>query len=229
MGGKDSSTALSRASRDAGTSSNFSSASRTGANAPFYRRFLPAQLSNISPNDSIPSLDELSALAKHLGRIKAESAALLFALPSGSESLLAKALKIRRASVIALTTAFTSARLAHILAAIQRETGSVCQLRASWLETAIRSATQSPHYPHALPPLAQQPTSIKLLRTTQPVDLNACKAAKRTKRKQRAASWRKHKMATLQRVKDLQAQLKASRKRTATGTEITAATTVSQV
>ncbi|TKY85453.1 hypothetical protein EX895_005615 [Sporisorium graminicola] len=154
---------------------------------------------------------------------------LLFALPIGSESLLAKALKIRRASVIALTTAFTSARLAHILAAIQRETGSVCQLRASWLETAIRSATQSPHYPHWLPPLAQQPTSIKLLRTTQPVDLNACKAAKRTKRKQRAASWRKHKMATLQRVKDLQAQLKASRKRTATGTEFTAATTFSHV
>ncbi|TKY85451.1 hypothetical protein EX895_005613 [Sporisorium graminicola] len=82
MGGKDSSTALSRASRDAGTSSNFSSASRTGANAPFYRRFLPAQLSNISPNDSIPSLDELSALAKHLGRIKAESAARLSRLES---------------------------------------------------------------------------------------------------------------------------------------------------
>ncbi|CDW99395.1 hypothetical protein [Sporisorium scitamineum] len=84
MGGKDSNTALSRASRDAGGASGFPSASRTGANAPFYRQFLPAQLSNISPNDSIPTLDELSALAKHLGRIKAESAARLLRLESRS-------------------------------------------------------------------------------------------------------------------------------------------------
>ncbi|SJX63196.1 uncharacterized protein SRS1_14020 [Sporisorium reilianum f. sp. reilianum] len=85
MGGKDSSTTLSRASRDAGASSNsMPSASRTSANAPFYRQFLPAQLSNISPNDSIPSLDELSALAKHLGRIKAESVARLSRLESRS-------------------------------------------------------------------------------------------------------------------------------------------------
>ncbi|EST05249.1 Histone acetyltransferases subunit 3 [Kalmanozyma brasiliensis GHG001] len=86
MGGKDSSTALSRANRDAGTSSSSSiqAASRTGSNAPFYRQFLPAQLSNISPNEPIPSLDELSALAKHLSRIKAESAARLSRLESRS-------------------------------------------------------------------------------------------------------------------------------------------------
>ncbi|GAC97546.1 transcriptional regulator Ngg1 [Pseudozyma hubeiensis SY62] len=82
---------MSRASRDAaaaagGASSPFgsASASRASTSAPFYRQFLPAQLSNISPNDSIPSLDELSALAKHLGRIKTESAARLSRLDSRS-------------------------------------------------------------------------------------------------------------------------------------------------
>ncbi|SNX87318.1 uncharacterized protein MEPE_06028 [Melanopsichium pennsylvanicum] len=80
MGGKDSSPALSRASRDAVTSSF--PASRITGNTPFYRQFLPAQLSNISANDPIPTLDELSALAKHLGRIKTESAARLSRLES---------------------------------------------------------------------------------------------------------------------------------------------------
>ncbi|SPO24489.1 uncharacterized protein UTRI_03758 [Ustilago trichophora] len=84
MGGKDSNPALSRASRDTSTSSSFHSASRTSSSAPFYRQFLPTQLSNISPNDPIPSLDELSALAKHLGRIKTESAARLSRLESRS-------------------------------------------------------------------------------------------------------------------------------------------------
>lgn len=84
MGGKDFNTALSRASRDASSSSNYTPTSRTGSNAPFYRQFLPAQLSNISPNDSIPSLDELSALAKHLSRIKTESAARLSRLEARS-------------------------------------------------------------------------------------------------------------------------------------------------
>ncbi|KAJ1018335.1 hypothetical protein NDA18_006490 [Ustilago nuda] len=84
MGGKDANPALSRASRDANASAGTLSASRFSSNAPFYRQFLPAQLSNISPNDSIPSLDELSALAKHLSRIKTESAARLSRLESRS-------------------------------------------------------------------------------------------------------------------------------------------------
>ncbi len=84
MGGKDANPALSRASRDGSTSSSFHAASRSSAAAPFYRQFLPAQLSNISANDSIPSLDELSALAKHLGRIKTESAARLSRLEGRS-------------------------------------------------------------------------------------------------------------------------------------------------
>ncbi|CBQ73363.1 conserved hypothetical protein [Sporisorium reilianum SRZ2] len=138
---------------------------------------------------------------------------LLFALPASSEALLAKALNVRHASVVALTTAFSPTHLAHMLAAIQRETGSTCQLRAHWLETAIRSATLSSDA--GARPLMQHPTSIKLLRTTQPVDLNASKAAKRSKRKERSASWKKRKMHALQSVKDAKAQLRAVRKRNA--------------
>ncbi|CDU26316.1 uncharacterized protein SPSC_06510 [Sporisorium scitamineum] len=158
----------------------------------------------------LPMLISARNAVLHASDPNSTEGVLLFALPSGSEPLLAKALNLRRASIVALTTAFADAHLKHILSAIQRETGSICQLRATWLETAIRSATQAPNA-NALP-LAQQPTSIKLLRTTQPTDLNACKAAKRSKRKLRSANWKKRKMSALQRVKDLKAQLRANRK-----------------
>lgn len=128
---------------------------------------------------------------------------LLFALPSGSERLLADALNLRRASIIALTRAFSTHHLMHLLSVIQRETDSLCCLRANWLETAILSAT----YTASPSLLLQQPPSIKLLRTSQPADLNACKAAKRTRRKERSSSWKKKKMAALQQVKSLKADL----------------------
>ena len=133
---------------------------------------------------------------------------LLFALPSGSEALLANALGLKRASILALTSAFSSAQLSHLLAAVQRETGSVCHLRASWLESAMRAHLSHTQTPTTMP---LKPTSIKLLRTTQPLDLNACKAAKKTKRKQRSARWKKRKLALQQRVKSLRAQLKLKR------------------
>ncbi len=85
MGGKDANTGLSRsASRDVGASAGLHSSARSSTSNPFYRQFLPSQLSNISPNDAIPSLDELSALAKHLERIKAESSARLARLETRS-------------------------------------------------------------------------------------------------------------------------------------------------
>lgn len=84
MGGKDTNPALSRGSREVSNTSSFHTSSRSSNGAPFYRQFLPTQLSNISAHDSIPSLDELSALAKHLGRIKTESAARLSRLESRS-------------------------------------------------------------------------------------------------------------------------------------------------
>lgn len=147
----------------------------------------------------------------HASRSDLSKGVLLFALPSGSESLLAKALNLRRASVIALTSAFADPHLTRLTSVVERETGSTSLLRAGWLETAILSATH-PHHPNA-PPLTQQPTAIKLLRTTQPTDLNACKAAKRSKRKQRSATWKRKKMAVQQTIKSLKAELKAGRKR----------------
>ncbi len=85
MGGKDANTGLSRsASRDVGASAGIHSSARSSTGNPFYRQFLPSLLSNISPNDAIPSLDELSALAKHLERIKAESSARLARLETRS-------------------------------------------------------------------------------------------------------------------------------------------------
>lgn len=84
MGGKDPNPALSRAAREASTASSSQAASRTGSNTPYYRQFLPSQLSNIGQNDPIPTLDELQALAKHLNRIKTESAARLSRLESRS-------------------------------------------------------------------------------------------------------------------------------------------------
>lgn len=140
---------------------------------------------------------------------------LLFALPSGSEILLAKALNLRRASVIALTSTFTSPHLDHIKAAIDRETGTVCQLRASWLETAVRCAVQSSSRSQASAPLSltQRPTSIKLLRTTQPMDLNKCKAEKKTKRKERSARWKQKKYRLQQKVKRLSAEVKTAQRK----------------
>ncbi len=145
------------------------------------------------------------------GDLNSDDGVLLFALPSRSEELLAKALNLRRASIVALTSAFSPTHLAHILAAIERETGSICRLRASWLETAMLAARRfSSTSPLSL---TQQPTTIKLLRTTQPVDLNACKAAKKTKRKERSARWTKRKMQMQQRIHSLRAELKdAARK-----------------
>ena len=157
----------------------------------------------------IPMLITARNAVLHVSRFHPNRGVLLFALPSGSESLLASALNLRRASVVSLTTAFPAQHLEHLISSIYRETGSACHLRAHWLETAIRSAT---HQPHPLP-LTQRPTSIKLLRTTQPVDLNERKAAKRIKRKDRSAAWKKRKMQLQQRVKTLKAQLKAYRKR----------------
>ncbi|UTT92041.1 hypothetical protein NDA17_007532 [Ustilago hordei] len=135
-------------------------------------------------------------------------AVYLFALPSGSEELLAKALNLRRASILALTSAFSPTHLAQILAAIERETGSLCRLRASWLETAMRAAKQFSANNQRPLTLKQQPPTIKLLRTTQPVDLNASKAAKKSRRKERSARWKKRKMQTQQRIKSLRAELK---------------------
>lgn len=132
----------------------------------------------------------------------------LFALPSGSEELLAKALNLRRVSILALTSAFSPTHLAQILAAIERETGSVCRLRATWLETAMRAAKQSNANKKRSLSLTQRPPTIKLLRTTQPVDLNACKAAKKSRRKERSARWKKRKMQTQQRIKSLRSELK---------------------
>ncbi|PWY99388.1 hypothetical protein BCV70DRAFT_207004 [Testicularia cyperi] len=90
MGGKDSGLASARASREA-TASSFATMPRhtgTEGSVPFYRQFLPTQLSTIAPNDPIPSLDELSALVKYLARVKHESSARLSRLESrGSDSL----------------------------------------------------------------------------------------------------------------------------------------------
>ncbi|SPO23713.1 uncharacterized protein UTRI_03760_B [Ustilago trichophora] len=134
---------------------------------------------------------------------------LLFPLPSGSESLLAKALNLKRASIIALTSEFPPSHMTHLLHAIQRETGELCHLRASWLETAIQASTSSSSPTPLSMPL--EPTSIKLLRTSQPMDLNLCKATKKTKRKERSARWKKKKLILLQRVKSLKAELKCQR------------------
>lgn len=137
----------------------------------------------------------------------------LFALPSGSEELLSKALGLRRASILALTSAFSPTHLSQILAAIERETGSVCLLRAAWLETAMCAAKQSNADNKRSLSLTQQPPTIKLLRTTQPADLNACKAAKKSRRKERSARWKKRKMQTQQRIKSLRAELKYAAKK----------------
>lgn len=140
-----------------------------------------------------------------------DSGVLLFALPPSSSPLLAKALNLRRASIIALTSAFSPTHLAQLLVAIERETGSVCHLRASWLETALLAAKRSGSMGGL--GLTQQPTTIKLLRTTQPVDLNACKAAKKSRRKERSARWRKKKMQLQQSIRSLRAELKYEAKK----------------
>lgn len=131
---------------------------------------------------------------------------LLFALPSGSEHLVAKALCLRRASILALTSAFSPLHLTQLLAAIHRETGNSCYLRAAWIETALLAAKHSTS--HLPLPLPQQPTSIKLLRTSHPSDLNACKAANKSRRKQRSARWKQRKLQIQQRIRSLRAQLK---------------------
>ncbi|SPO24491.1 uncharacterized protein UTRI_03760 [Ustilago trichophora] len=140
---------------------------------------------------------------------------LLIPLPSGSESLLAKALNLKRASILALTSAFPTSHMTHLKNAIRRETGQLCNLRASWLETAMRasaSSSSSSSCPISLS-MPLQPTSIKLLRTTQPVDFNLCKATKKLKRKQRSARWKKRKFILIQRVKSLRAELKWQRQK----------------
>ncbi|GAK65784.1 ribonucleases p mrp protein subunit pop3 kda subunit [Moesziomyces antarcticus] len=134
---------------------------------------------------------------------------LLFALPSASEALLARALGLRRASVVALTSAFSATHLRRLLDAVQRETGSVCRLRAAWLETALRAAKGSERGPLALP---QLPPTVKLLRTTQPLDLNASKAANKSRRKERSARWKKRKMQLQQSIRSLRAELKHAAK-----------------
>lgn len=134
---------------------------------------------------------------------------LLFALPAGSEALLARALGLRRASVVALTSAFAPTHLKRLLDAVQRETGSVCRLRAAWLETALRAAKRSKPGPLALP---QLPPTVKLLRTTQPLDLNASKAANKSRRKERSARWKKRKMQLQQSIRSLRAELKHAAK-----------------
>ena len=74
MGGKDSSSfASGRAARDSAAAG--SGNSRASSSHPFYRQFLPSQLMSISASDPIPSLDDLSALAKYLTALKAESSA----------------------------------------------------------------------------------------------------------------------------------------------------------
>lgn len=82
MGGKDSGQAGARSAREASASSSHHVASSYAASvssktssAPFYRHFLPTQLSAISSNDPIPSLEDLTALSKHLTRLKDESSA----------------------------------------------------------------------------------------------------------------------------------------------------------
>lgn len=143
---------------------------------------------------------------------------LLFALPSGSESLLAQTLSLKRSSIIALTSAFSPSHLSRILTAIERETGSICQLRANWLESALLAAkTSSSSQPssstsnHKIALPAKPPTII-LLRTTQPLDINACKLAKKSKRKERSANWKKKKSRLQQKVLAIKAQLKHLKK-----------------
>ena len=77
-------------------------------------------------------------------------------------------------------------------------------MRAQWLETALQAAKKD----STQLGLRQEPTKVKLLRTTQPVDLNACKAQKKSRRKERASRWKKEKMMTVQRIKNLKAELK---------------------
>ncbi|GAC97548.1 hypothetical protein PHSY_005134 [Pseudozyma hubeiensis SY62] len=152
----------------------------------------------------LPMLVAARNAVLHASQPDLHGGVLLFPLPSASEPLLAQALNLRRTSIFALTTAFPPHHLDHLLSAIQRETCSTCLPRAAWLETAILSSTSSQTNLNLL----QRPTSIKLLRTTQPTDLNACKAAKRTRRKERSVRWKRKKMAALQQVKGLERELK---------------------
>jgi hypothetical protein len=51
-----------------------------------------------------------------------------------------------------------------------------------------------------------------LLRTTQPLDLNASKAANKSRRKERSARWKKRKMQLQQSIRSLRAELKHAAK-----------------
>ncbi|EPQ27520.1 uncharacterized protein PFL1_05058 [Pseudozyma flocculosa PF-1] len=83
MGGKDSSLSSARAHREAG--GTIPGTPRSASTAPFYRQFLPGQLASSSSTDSIPSLDDLSNLARSLGRIRSENAARLVRLDARAD------------------------------------------------------------------------------------------------------------------------------------------------
>ncbi|KAN0065784.1 Transcriptional regulator [Thecaphora frezii] len=83
MGGKDSTLFSGRAARDSGSAAP--GTPRSGSAVPFYRQFLPSQLASSSAGDPIPSLDELSALARYLGRVRSESTARLARLEARAE------------------------------------------------------------------------------------------------------------------------------------------------
>ncbi|KAJ9479444.1 hypothetical protein PHBOTO_002920 [Pseudozyma hubeiensis] len=188
------------------TSSNKGKQAQTDAAPPSVRIVFVCRHDLPSPSliSHLPMLVAARNAVLHASQPDLSSGVLLFPLPSASEPLLAQALNLRRTSIFVLTTAFPAHHLSHLLTAIQRETSTTCLPRAAWLETAILSSTSS--QPNLT--LLQRPTSIKLLRTTQPTDLNASKAAKRTRRKERSARWKRKKMTAVQQVKGLKRELK---------------------
>lgn len=138
---------------------------------------------------------------------------VLFPLPSGSEALLARAVGVRHCSAFALTSHFPREQLDTILAAVKQQTGTVGQLQAPWLTTAIHTAAKAASHSDDTPAqLFLEPAKIKFLRTTQPSDLNACKALKKSKRKLRASRWKARKSKLQHQLKQINKEAKKQAK-----------------
>ncbi|EPQ27456.1 uncharacterized protein PFL1_04994 [Pseudozyma flocculosa PF-1] len=128
----------------------------------------------------------------------------LVPLPLSSTSMLAEAVGLHSLTILALTSHIP----AHLLEALDRSISAASStspprsetvLRRDWMESAVHAARSVggskafPLVPVPQPTAGVQvaPTSIKLLRTTQPVDLNACRVEKRRKRTERSLAARR--------------------------------------
>ncbi|PWY99612.1 hypothetical protein BCV70DRAFT_148508, partial [Testicularia cyperi] len=135
----------------------------------------------------------------------------LFPLPLGAEAKLASMLGLAKCSVVAITSAFPPRQLARLVAAVHRETARRCQLLPPWLAASLRSALSYSQSELGIQ-LEMEPTTVKFVRSTQPVDLNACRLAKKSRRTLRSSRWKKRKLQALHSLQSLQAQIKAAKR-----------------